>query len=80
MSEPAKYAWACFGQWLEIATKLVDGDADRVALTQWAKWFGEGLGPDAAAKRYDCIIEGHEWACDHENDPPVCIHCMEEQP
>lgn len=23
----------------------------------------------------ECRLLGHEWACDHENDPPVCLHC-----
>ena len=50
---PAEEAWACFGQWLEIATMRAGGDITRVDLTLLAKWFGDGLTPSEAARRYN---------------------------
>lgn len=37
--------------------------------------LGNAVAPEETEPENTCDIEGHEWACDHENDPPVCIHC-----
>ena len=52
-ASPAKDAWACFGQWLEIVANRANGDISRVDLTLWAKWFGDGLTPSEAVERYN---------------------------
>lgn len=79
----AQMAWACFGQWLEIATYQAGGDISGADLTLWAKWFGEGLDPADAVIRYRCETEGHEYAYEPGQDTdeaPRCNHCMEERP
>jgi len=60
--------------------------ADIIGLVQMANSYLAGIEGEEIGKVIgkaelethidrECAVLGHEWATDHENDPPTCLHC-----